>query len=135
MTQILVLVFLVAVVAIGWRYLARRKKLQQAPVVRERTPKSYHAVEVRPGRRPCKAVQDLGNVRFLSDQAPSLPVPGCMAATCTCSFIHHDDRRQEDRRHPYGQWSSVPPALSGERRSRTERRKSQESTFKPVMTS
>lgn len=135
MTQILVLALLVAVVAIGWRYAARRKQLQQAPVARERTPKSYHAVEVRPGSRPCKAVLDLGSVRFLSDQAPSLPVPGCTAATCSCNFIHHDDRRQEDRRHPYGQWSSVPPALSGERRSRTERRKSQESTFKPVMTS
>jgi len=135
MSKILVLVLLLAVVAIGWRYAARRKKPLQAPVARPRTSRSYHAVEVRPGLRACKAVQDLGNVRFLSDQAPSMPVPGCTAATCTCSFIHHDDRRQEDRRHPYGQWSSIPPTLSGERRSRTERRKSQESAFKPVMTS
>lgn len=134
MAKIFVLVLLVAVVAIGWRYLARRKKPQLAPIARERTPKSYHAVEVRRGLRPCKAVQEFGTVRILSDQAPSLPVPGCTAATCTCSFVHHADRREEDRRHPYGQWSSVPPTISGERRSRTERRKSQESAFKPVMT-
>lgn len=133
MLEILVLVLSVAIVAIGWRYAARRKKPQPGPVSRQRTPRSHHAVEVCPGLHPCKAVQDIGSVRFLSDQAPSLPVHGCTAATCTCRFVHYADRREEDRRHPYGQWASVPPTISGERRSRTERRKAQEGTFIPFI--
>ena len=135
MVQILALILFVTIVAIGWRYVARQKKPLPALAATQNTRKNYHCVEVRKGIRACKAVQDLGNVRFLSDQAPSLPVPGCTAETCTCRFIHHDDRRDDDRRHPYGQLASIPPTIAGERRSRTGRRKSQESTFRPSIAS
>jgi hypothetical protein len=135
MVQILVLVLLLAGVALGWRQIARRKKLHKTPVATQATSKKYHCVEVRKGSHACKAVQDLGNSRFLSDEAPSLPVLGCTAKQCTCRFIHHDDRRDDDRRNPYGQLTSLPPLLSGERRSRVERRKSQENTFRPSIAS
>ncbi len=131
MLQVLVLVMLVAAVAFGWRYAAGKKKLRAAPVSRLKPHKIYHCVEVRTGSPACKAVQDLGNTRFLSEEAPSLPLSGCTMGKCTCSFIHYDDRRDDDRRHPYKQWASLPPTAEGERRKRTERRKSSESTFKP----
>ena len=89
------------------------------------------------GSHPCKAVRELGGGRYLSDEAPDLPVPGCTAERCTCSYIHYDDRREDDRRNPYGQYASNPygqfanQAILGERRSRVERRKSQDGTFKP----
>lgn len=131
MLQVLILVMLVAAAVLGWRYSARQKKLHTAPVSRQRPPKTYHCVEVRKGSPACKAVLDLGDTRFLSEEAPSLPLSGCTMEKCTCSFIHYDDRRDDDRRHPYKQWASLPPTTEGERRKRTERRKSSESTFKP----
>lgn len=131
MSQILVLVLLAAAVAFGWRQIARRKKLHAAPAAAKPASKKYHCVEVRKGSLACKAVHELGSVRYLADEAPRLPVPGCTAAQCACSFIHHDDRRDDDRRNPYGQYANFPPLITGERRSRIERRKSQESTFRP----
>jgi hypothetical protein len=135
MFQILVLVLLLAVVAFGWRQIAGRKKRHAAPVAAQAASKKYHCVEVRKGSHACKAVQELGNSRFLSDEAPRLPVAGCTAEQCTCSFIHHDDRRDDDRRNPYGQFTNLPPQITGERRSRIERRKSQESTFRASIAS
>jgi hypothetical protein len=135
MSQILMFVLVLVAVAFGWRQVAMRKKLHAASVATQATSKKYHCVEVRKGSHACKAVQGLGNSRYLSDEAPRLPVPGCTAAQCTCSFIHHDDRRDDDRRNPYGQLTNLPPLISGERRTRVERRKSQESTFRPSIAS
>lgn len=130
MMQVLALVLLVAAVAIGWRYAARQKKLQAQRMARHGMRKTYHCVEVQKGFPACKAVQDLGAVRFLSDEAPSLPLSGCTEGKCTCSFVHHDDRRDDERRYAYGQFANIPPTISGERRARTDRRKSG-SSFKP----
>jgi len=132
MMQVLALAFLVAAVAVWWQLAARRKK-QQAPLAATRaTGKSYHCVEVRAATSACEAVQQLGNIRFLSREAPVLPVSGCtMPKQCACRYAHHDDRRNDHRRNPYGQLSSHPPAIVGERRSRTDRRKSQEDDFRP----
>lgn len=121
------------VVVLGWHRAARQKKLQAVPVAKRAARSDYHCVEVRTGVPACEAAQRLGHTRFLPDEAPSLPVSGCTVKTCTCGYIHHDDRREEDRRNPYGQWANMPPAIAGERRSRRERRKSQERTLRPSM--
>ena len=132
MVQLLVLVVFVTAVAFWWRYsVARKKKQHVAPVAQQNARKSYHCVEVRQGTPACKASQQFGHVRFLSDEAPRLPLLGCTEEKCTCGFIHHDDRREDDRRHPYGRLASIPPTITGERRSRTERRQSRESAFRP----
>jgi hypothetical protein len=130
MVQIIALVLFVAAGVFWWRFAAKRKKKSAAPPARRNTGKNYHCVEVRPGTPACKVARDLGSTRFLSDEAPSLPLAGCTVEKCTCSFVHHDDRREDDRRHPYKQWAGLPPMVTGERRAKTERRKS-ESTFKP----
>jgi len=133
MVQVLVLVVFVAAVAIGWRHAARRKKYRAASAAKRGARSSYHCVEVRTGVPACEAAQHLGNVRFLSQDAPHLPMSGCTEQTCTCSYIHHDDRREDDRRNPYGMWANIPHTVARERRSRAERRRSQEGGLRSSM--
>jgi hypothetical protein len=48
---------------------------------------------------PCKKARDYQSKPILAEVAPSLPLQGCNAITCQCSFLHHDDRRMgADRR-------------------------------------
>lgn len=130
-------IILLALAVVAVYAVLRMRQSKQAPAQVRRTGQAagnpYHCVEVRSNNPMCNTAWRVAGVRFLSSEAPPLPMPGCEAASCTCQYIHHDDRRQEDRRNPYGQWGSVPPAITGERRSRTDRRRS--STFKPVITS
>jgi hypothetical protein len=58
----------------------------------------YHAVEVVPGRDACPEAQALQGQRFLSREAPSLPLAGCGSLQCTCRYEHHEDRRKGGRR-------------------------------------
>ncbi len=62
----------------------------------------YHAVSVRPGNPSCQAAVQLGRLRFLSRDAPKLPLPECTAQTCTCRYAHYADRRSGlDRRRTF----------------------------------
>ena len=134
MVQALVFVSLVAVIAVyWWRHSSPQKKPLATPVARRDVRNSYHCVEVCAGNPACESVRQLGHLRFLSREAPSLPVSDCNTSSCTCSFIHHDDRREDDRRHPYGQWAGIPPEVMSERRARIERRISPESVVRPSM--
>ncbi len=56
---------------------------------------SYRAVEVLPGHDGCcmEAEKILGK-RYLSDEVPMLPVPGCDAESCGCTYKLYADRRQ-----------------------------------------
>jgi hypothetical protein len=38
--------------------------------------------------------------RFLSGEAPPLPLPNCTAPRCLCCYAHYEDRREGDRRIP-----------------------------------
>lgn len=58
----------------------------------------YHAVTIVPGTRACPAAFELGGVRFLSREAPSLPLKDCSATKCECRYEHYDDRRKGARR-------------------------------------
>lgn len=84
----------------------------------------FHCVEVRPGLSACDAARRIGTVRFLASEAPMVPLPGCDEPRCGCRYVHHGDRRFEDRRNPYGQWTNLPTGLVRERRRRVERRQS-----------
>jgi hypothetical protein len=38
--------------------------------------------------------------RYLSAEAPKLPLPACDVRSCHCRFVHFEDRRDgDDRRH------------------------------------
>ena len=59
----------------------------------------WHAVSVVTGRWGCDAAQCLRNQRFLSADAPPLPLAQCASReSCSCSYKHHRDRRGQPRR-------------------------------------
>ena len=46
----------------------------------------------------CEAVRAVAGKRFLSDEVPTLPLNGCDALDCRCTYRLFDDRRTEIRR-------------------------------------
>ena len=63
----------------------------------------YHAVSLKFPPDACDAAKAMEGERYLSADAPSIPLPGCDAATCKCRYVHHKDRRgRDDRRNPWG---------------------------------
>lgn len=63
---------------------------------------AFHCVETHHHGKCCKAVKALHGKRFLSSEAPILPVQGCTEAHCECDYVHHNDRRCEIRRTDIG---------------------------------
>lgn len=59
---------------------------------------SWHAVAIAPGDRCCAAAHALEGQRFLSREAPPLPLKNCTQPACTCRYAHYDDRRKGPRR-------------------------------------
>ena len=59
----------------------------------------YHAVSIKAGPNCEKTELQYSQRRYLSSEAPPLPLPTCSAKGCSCRYVHHDDRRSgEDRR-------------------------------------
>ncbi len=58
----------------------------------------WHSVSIVPNPRACGKARGLVRVRFLSKDAPLLPLEGCDARTCACRYRHHEDRRRTLRR-------------------------------------
>ena len=132
MIQILIIVVSVATIAFWWHRFSGQKQQPIAAAPLQRTRPTFHCVEVCAGEPACQSAGQLGNVRYLSGQAPGLPLAGCDAQVCACRYIHHDDRREDDRRNSYGHWSTMPTELKGERRARRDRR-SWDGSQRPVM--
>jgi hypothetical protein len=70
----------------------------EPPLVPKRAAKQYHAVSILPGTPSCAAAQGLSKKRFLSREAPNLPLKACDEGLCTCRYAHHEDRRKGPRR-------------------------------------
>jgi hypothetical protein len=63
-------------------------------------------VHGRPGC--CQGAKDIEETRFLLDDLPTLPLEACDRITdCQCSFTHHNDRRDEERRNPHCAFSTA----------------------------
>ena len=104
----------------------RQSAVRQAPEVISAKP-VYHAVSIVPGTFDCAAVRDVVDQRFLSTEAPSLPLPDCDNDNCKCRFVQHEDRRSnEDRRDQFATFGGFNPysADANNRRDKTDRRKS-----------
>jgi len=89
-----------------WKFTASLRSETQETEFRERrsgysagTP--FHAVSIHPEPNCCSAVRTVQSYRFLSEEAPGLPLPQCDQATCGCKYKHHSDRRSgaRDRRY------------------------------------
>jgi hypothetical protein len=46
----------------------------------------------------CEPARGLRGQRYLANEAPALPLPGCTAPHCSCAFVKLSDRRTDDRR-------------------------------------
>jgi hypothetical protein len=65
----------------------------------QNTKEEYRGVEVvSHGGQCCQAAQAIVGQRFLTDEAPMLPLKGCDAAECKCSYRRFGDRRTDMRR-------------------------------------
>ena len=86
---------------------------------------AFHAVSIKFPQRACDAARKMDGKRFLSSDAPHIPLPDCDIVDCQCRFVHFKDRRgRVDRRSVFT--SSGLSATTGkfeqERRHGDERR-------------
>jgi hypothetical protein len=58
----------------------------------------WHAVTIVAPAKACEAALACKGKRFLSSEAPRLPLKQCDAARCNCKYRHFPDRRGEPRR-------------------------------------
>lgn len=83
----------------------------------------WHAVSVKPGPGACEAADSGAKRRWLSREAPQLPLPGCSwPSQCRCTYQHHEDRRAGGRRAEDLDAFARPVNVSKERRKRRDRR-------------
>jgi hypothetical protein len=85
-----------------------RRKGKSPAATKEKAPRpavkssEYHSVSIKLSSKSCTAAKEMTGQRFLSIDAPALPLPGCDIAECGCRFVHHKDRRDPaDRRSPF----------------------------------
>ncbi len=54
----------------------------------------YRAVAIKAGACSCTAVKQIKGMRYLtSTEVPNIPLPDCDLATCSCRYLHYEDRR------------------------------------------
>ena len=86
-------------------------------------PNHWHAVCVDAKSLSCVAAHDLRRKRFLSKEAPLLPLEGCSnPSSCPCTYKHHEDRRGKERRKGEASFTSTQKIPKKERRESRGRR-------------
>ncbi|KFZ39214.1 hypothetical protein HR45_02150 [Shewanella mangrovi] len=98
---ILLTVLLVLFLAFMHLLAPSRSKLQKASG-KARNP--YHAVSITSDGKCCDAAAAIEGKRYLSADAPTLPLKHCNEDFCHCRYLHFEDRRVpgSDRRLDYG---------------------------------
>ena len=86
----------------------------------------FRAVSIHPYEGGCLASRSVSGQRFLTSEAPTLPLEKCTAEKCNCRYVHHTDRRRgtRDRRALSGLLEESPVFSMGghDRRDNTGRR-------------
>ena len=87
------------------RKLARKPsdKSPATPAVKTSYGGDWHSVTILSTFNACESAKALEGKGVLATEAPALPLAGCDHETCRCRYDYLDDRRQEDRRSPYGE--------------------------------
>ena len=89
-------------------FVRRPKEVENARPVERRTTSgkpdtTYHAVSLKFLPSACDAAKAMEGERYLSTEAPNIPLPECDASKCKCRYVHHKDRRgRDDRRNAWG---------------------------------
>jgi hypothetical protein len=82
----------------------------------------YWGVRIQPGN--CAAIRHFAGRRFTFEEAPNLPLPGCKAWRCSCTYVGLPERRREERRTRKDRRDAVRvDDEHAERRSIRERRR------------
>ena len=97
-------------------------QLSGRPVQVHRVVNPFHAVAIVPSSSCCQAARQLVGTRFLSSEAPSLPLPNCGVDVCRCRYAHHVDRRVDDDRRKRDVWTPLVAQKAGDRRESRGRR-------------
>jgi hypothetical protein len=120
---------LILAAGVAWLVGRRAKARQDAPRT-ARIAGSFGSVEIRTRKGACEAARSLEGQRFLSKEAPALPLTGCAAPQCSCSFAKLSDRRTDSRRLEHGGLSaSFFQAVN--RRAERERRRASAAPKRP----
>jgi hypothetical protein len=82
----------------------------------------WHAVAIVPGATHCQAAEAAKGRRFLSSQAPILPLRDCDIASCSCKYRHHEDRRGAPRRSEENRSGGLRSRTGVDRRNSRGRR-------------
>lgn len=93
-------VALFIIVVLLWVYSKRSKakssKNQASKAIKRK--QDFRAVSIQICPQACAAAKKIRDKRFLSHQAPMLPLNDCNVKDCKCKFVHHNDRRSHDDR-------------------------------------
>ncbi len=88
----------------------------------------WHAVSIETVAGCCNYARALRESRFLSAEAPVLPLPNCPTRDrCRCLYKHHEDRRGQLRRREEITGLRANVRIVEERRVERDRRKSDDS--------
>lgn len=82
--------------AIAWllvRLFPKREETGTSVYRRSTVASPFHGVSVYPYSNCCQQAKAVNGKRFLSGEAPHLPLEGCEAEVCHCIYRHHEDRR------------------------------------------
>ncbi len=82
---------------------SRSSKKKSSTKVTKPKVSPYHCVELKISYDACDAAMQQHGKRYLSAEAPILPLSECDQQSCRCRFKHHDDRRHEQRRDPFSE--------------------------------
>jgi len=98
-------------------------QFSRRPVQTHRVTNPYHAVSIKAGPNCIDTGTTYGGRRYLSKDAPLIPLPTCDTGNCGCRYIHHNDRRDGFDRRRRDVWDpSAGLTRGGDRRSSHGRR-------------
>jgi hypothetical protein len=75
------------------RMFPRRNETQAGSSGASHRTHPYHSVSIHTGSAACLQARGLRKKRFLSGEAPQLPLAECTSPKCHCVYQHHPDRR------------------------------------------
>jgi len=110
----------------SWLYRKRVQaevRLSGRPIQVHRVNNPYHAVSIEAGASCYRTAMMHGGHRYLSTEAPVIPLPTCDTKNCRCRYLHYEDRRDESDRRQRDVWNpNAQSAEAGDRRGSHGRR-------------
>lgn len=82
---------------------------------------AYEAVSIHSYKDKCPAVASVAGERFLSSEAPLIPLESCTSETCHCVYMHHSDRRTGTDRRSHHESTDGYTVLPGQPNRRVTR--------------